>query len=54
MELAGICSVCGMAGKMYTCPFCGRNVCMKCFNFERGICIQCASRARSGSDITFG
>jgi hypothetical protein len=54
MEMTGICNICGMAGKMYTCPFCGKNVCSRCFNHDKGTCSQCAGAGRSGSDITYG
>ncbi|HEC88077.1 MAG TPA: orotate phosphoribosyltransferase [Thermoplasmata archaeon] len=41
MELHGLCSICGKAGKMYTCSICGRNFCSEHYDLTLGICISC-------------
>ena len=42
MELAGLCDICGMAGKLNTCILCGRRVCGRCYLAEKRVCVACA------------
>ena len=44
MEVYGICSICGKAGKLYTCRFCGKNVCNEHFDFATWLCINCKGK----------
>lgn len=46
MELAGLCSICGKPGAMYTCSLCGRLVCRNCYDASRGICHICKQGKR--------
>ncbi|NJD77583.1 MAG: orotate phosphoribosyltransferase [Candidatus Methanoperedens sp.] len=49
MESMGVCSICGRAGKLYTCMLCGRTVCSRCITRE-GVCTSCShGRAYSAS-----
>ncbi|WP_231916335.1 hypothetical protein [Methanobacterium congolense] len=54
VEVTGICSICGRAGKMYTCSLCGAIVCGNCYDMERGICKPCRGRGKfpTKEDIT--
>jgi hypothetical protein len=45
LEVTGICSICGRPAKLYTCSFCGRQVCGNCLT-SRSICVQCAQGSR--------
>jgi len=42
LEIIGICSVCGKAGKMHGCPLCGSIVCKSCYDVSKGMCKRCA------------
>ncbi|MGC9516612.1 MAG: hypothetical protein ACP5C3_02820 [Methanomicrobiales archaeon] len=46
MEVRGICSICGKAGKVYSCSFCGSLVCHECYDASRGVCKLCQGRTR--------
>ncbi|WP_081472299.1 orotate phosphoribosyltransferase [Methanothrix harundinacea] len=48
MELLGICSSCGAAGKLFTCQLCGGLVCARCLDPGSGVCRQCAGGRRAG------
>ncbi|WP_440059191.1 hypothetical protein ACSU1N_05230 [Thermogladius sp. 4427co] len=37
------CDICGMKEGRYKCPVCGRFVCEDDFDFEKNMCIACAS-----------
>lgn len=41
MDLIGLCSICGRPGAMYTCMFCGKVVCVSCFDKKLNMCINC-------------
>ncbi|MCQ1535899.1 hypothetical protein FTO70_09445 [Methanosarcina sp. KYL-1] len=47
VEVMGLCAICGRSAKLYTCPLCGKLVCSRCMDPEKGVCIQCA-RGRGG------
>ncbi|HHF55987.1 MAG TPA: orotate phosphoribosyltransferase [Thermoplasmatales archaeon] len=44
MELYGLCSICGKAGKMFSCRLCGKNVCSEHYDFASGMCITCSRK----------
>ncbi|WP_292375705.1 hypothetical protein [Methanosarcina sp. UBA411] len=42
MEIRGLCVICGLPAKLYTCPVCGKTVCIQCMDPRKQICIRCA------------
>ena len=40
-ELAGLCDICGKAGKMASCVNCGSLVCILHHDPESGMCTEC-------------
>lgn len=46
MEMAGLCSICGRPGAMYTCHLCGRMVCPQHYDAAHGVCTACAQGKR--------
>lgn len=41
MDIAGLCSICGEPGAMYSCILCGKLVCINCYDAMHNICSQC-------------
>ncbi|MDR7665254.1 hypothetical protein RG963_05540 [Methanosarcina sp. Z-7115] len=50
MEVKGLCAICGLPVKLYTCQLCGKTVCSQCIDLKKGICISCSS-GRAGHYI---
>ncbi|MDP1551549.1 MAG: orotate phosphoribosyltransferase [Methanobacteriaceae archaeon] len=44
MEVIGICSRCGKAGRMHTCSLCGGVVCSDCYYAQKGVCKSCRNK----------
>jgi hypothetical protein len=43
LELRGLCAICGLPAKLYTCPLCGKTVCIQCMDHKKHICVRCAN-----------
>ena len=41
MNIAGLCSICGKPGAMFTCILCGKLVCKNCYENQHNICNDC-------------
>ncbi|MDO9044161.1 MAG: orotate phosphoribosyltransferase [Methanobacteriaceae archaeon] len=44
MQVVGICSLCGKAGRMNTCSLCGAIVCSDCYYTPKGVCKSCKNK----------
>lgn len=47
-EMAGVCAVCGRAGRMNSCTICGALVCEMHFDPMSGMCLNCRRGRRMG------
>ncbi|MGB9938391.1 hypothetical protein [Methanosarcina sp.] len=43
MEVRGLCAICGLPAKLYTCSSCGKTICSQCMGHKQHICNRCVS-----------
>jgi len=47
-EMAGVCAICGRAGRLFTCSLCGSLACEMHYDPVSGMCSNCRRGRRMG------